>query len=53
VSGMKDLAAQYRSSTSIVPACTATLAAGNATAAALFHYPDFFKVGIAESAQPR
>ncbi len=25
---------------------------GNATAAAMFHYPDFFKVGISGERQP-
>ena len=49
VSGMKDLAAQY----SFIDLNRAGMyghsGGGNATAAALFHYPDFFKVGIAES----
>ncbi len=49
VSGMKDLAAQY----SFIDLDRAGMyghsGGGNATAAALFHYPDFFKVGIAES----
>jgi dipeptidyl aminopeptidase/acylaminoacyl peptidase len=49
VSGMKDLAAQY----SFIDIDRAGMyghsGGGNATAAALFHYPDFFKVGIAES----
>ncbi len=49
VSGMKDLAAQY----SFIDLDRAGMyghsGGGNATAAAMFHYPDFFKVGIAES----
>jgi dipeptidyl-peptidase-4 len=49
VSGMKDLAAQY----SFIDIDRAGMyghsGGGNATAAAMFHYPDFFKVGIAES----
>jgi len=49
VSGMKDLAAKY----SFIDLDRAGMyghsGGGNATAAAMFHYPDFFKVGIAES----
>ncbi|NYF78477.1 S9 family peptidase [Granulicella arctica] len=49
VSGMKDLATQY----SFIDIDRAGMyghsGGGNATAAAMFHYPDFFKVGIAES----
>jgi len=48
VSGMKDLAAQY----SFIDLGRAGMyghSGGNATAAALFYYPDFIKVGIAES----
>jgi len=49
VAGMKDLAAQY----SFIDLDRAGIyghsGGGNATVAALFHYPDFFKVGIAES----
>ncbi len=49
VSGMKDLARQY----SFIDLSRAGMyghsGGGNATAAALFHYPDFFKVGVAES----
>jgi dipeptidyl aminopeptidase/acylaminoacyl peptidase len=49
VAGMKDLAAQY----SFIDIDRAGIfghsGGGNATAAAMFHYPDFFEVGIAES----
>jgi dipeptidyl aminopeptidase/acylaminoacyl peptidase len=49
VAGMKDLAAQY----SFIDIDRAGIyghsGGGNATVAAMFHYPDFFKVGIAES----
>ena len=49
ISGMKDLAAQY----SFIDLDRAGIyghsGGGNATAAAMFNYPDFFKVGIAES----
>jgi len=49
VAGMKELAAQY----SFIDIDRAGIyghsGGGNATVAAMFHYPDFFKVGIAES----
>jgi dipeptidyl aminopeptidase/acylaminoacyl peptidase len=49
VAGMKDLAVQY----SFIDIDRAGIyghsGGGNATVAAMFHYPDFFKVGIAES----
>jgi dienelactone hydrolase len=49
VAGMKDLAAQY----SFIDLDRAGIyghsGGGNATATAMFRYPDFFKVGIAES----
>ncbi len=49
LAGMKALAAQY----SFIDIDRAGMyghsGGGNATAAAMFHYPDFFKVGIAES----
>ncbi|MDR3774672.1 MAG: DPP IV N-terminal domain-containing protein [Terracidiphilus sp.] len=49
VSGMKDLAAQYPFIDLDRAGMYGHSGGGNATAAALFHYPDFFKVGIAES----
>jgi len=49
VSGMKDLAAQYPFIDLDRAGIYGHSGGGNATAAALFHYPDFFKVGIAES----
>jgi len=49
VSGMKDLAAQYPFIDLDRVGMYGHSGGGNATAAALFHYPDFFKVGIAES----
>jgi dipeptidyl-peptidase 4 len=49
VSGMKDLAAQYPFIDLDRVGMFGHSGGGNATAAAMFHYPDFFKVGIAES----
>jgi dipeptidyl aminopeptidase/acylaminoacyl peptidase len=49
VSGMKDLAAQYPFIDLDRAGMYGHSGGGNATAAALFHFPDFFKVGIAES----
>ncbi len=49
VSGMKDLAAQYPFIDLDRAGMYGHSGGGNATAAALFHHPDFFKVGIAES----
>ncbi|MGD0734202.1 MAG: DPP IV N-terminal domain-containing protein [Terracidiphilus sp.] len=49
VSGMKDLAAQYPFIDIDRAGMYGHSGGGNATAAAMFHYPDFFKVGIAES----
>jgi len=49
VSGMKDLAAQYQFIDLDRVGMFGHSGGGNATAAAMFHYPDFFKVGIAES----
>jgi dipeptidyl aminopeptidase/acylaminoacyl peptidase len=49
VSGMKDLAAQYPFIDLDRVGMYGHSGGGNATAAAMFHYPDFFKVGIAES----
>jgi dipeptidyl aminopeptidase/acylaminoacyl peptidase len=49
VSGMKDLAAQYPFIDLDRVGMYGHSGGGNATVAALFHYPDFFKVGIAES----
>jgi len=49
VSGMKDLAAQYPFIDLERVGMYGHSGGGNATAAALLHYPDFFKVGIAES----
>jgi dipeptidyl-peptidase-4 len=49
VSGMKDLAAKYPWIDLNLAGIYGHSGGGNATAAAMFHYPDFFKVGIAES----
>jgi len=49
VSGMKDLAAKYSFIDLDRSGMYGHSGGGNATAAAMFHYPDFFKVGIAES----
>jgi dipeptidyl-peptidase 4 len=49
VSGMKDLAAQYPFIDLTRVGIYGHSGGGNATGAAMFHYPDFFKVGIAES----
>ena len=49
VSGMKDLATQYSFIDLDRVGMYGHSGGGNATAAAMFHYPDFFKVGIAES----
>jgi dipeptidyl aminopeptidase/acylaminoacyl peptidase len=49
VSGMKDLAAQYPFIDLDRVGMYGHSGGGNATAAAMLHYPDFFKVGIAES----
>jgi dipeptidyl-peptidase 4 len=49
VSGMKDLAAKYPWIDLDQVGMYGHSGGGNATAAAMFHYPDFFKVGIAES----
>jgi dipeptidyl-peptidase-4 len=49
VSGMKDLAARYSWIDIDRAGIYGHSGGGNATAAAMFHYPDFFKVGIAES----
>jgi dipeptidyl aminopeptidase/acylaminoacyl peptidase len=49
VSGMKDLAAQYPFIDLDRAGMYGHSGGGNATAAAMFHYPDVFKVGIAES----
>jgi len=49
ISGMKDLAAQYPFIDLDHVGMYGHSGGGNATAAALLHYPDFFKVGIAES----
>jgi len=49
VSGMKDLATQYPFIDIDRAGMYGHSGGGNATAAAMFHYPDFFKVGIAES----
>ena len=49
VSGMKDLAAKFPFIDSDKVGIYGHSGGGNATAAAMFHYPDFFKVGIAES----
>jgi dipeptidyl aminopeptidase/acylaminoacyl peptidase len=49
VAGMKDLAQQYPFIDLDKAGMYGHSGGGNATAAAMFHYPDFFKVGIAES----
>jgi dipeptidyl-peptidase-4 len=49
VSGMKDLAAKYSWINLDKVGIYGHSGGGNATGAAMFHYPDFFKVGIAES----
>jgi dipeptidyl aminopeptidase/acylaminoacyl peptidase len=49
ISGMKDLAAKYPWIDLDKVGIYGHSGGGNATAAAMFHYPDFFKVGIAES----
>ncbi|MGD0445902.1 MAG: prolyl oligopeptidase family serine peptidase, partial [Edaphobacter sp.] len=49
VSGMKDLAAKYPWIDLDLAGMYGHSGGGNATAAAMFHYPDLFKVGIAES----
>jgi dipeptidyl-peptidase-4 len=49
VSGMKDLAARYPWIDLDKVGIYGHSGGGNATGAAMFHYPDFFKVGIAES----
>jgi dipeptidyl aminopeptidase/acylaminoacyl peptidase len=49
VAGMKELAAQYPFIDLNRAGIFGHSGGGNATAAALFNYPDFFKVGIAES----
>jgi dipeptidyl aminopeptidase/acylaminoacyl peptidase len=49
VSGMKDLAAQFPFIDLNLVGMYGHSGGGNATAAAMFNYPDFFKVGIAES----
>ncbi|HEX7158199.1 MAG TPA: prolyl oligopeptidase family serine peptidase, partial [Edaphobacter sp.] len=49
VAGMKELAAKYPWIDIDRAGIYGHSGGGNATAAAMFHYPDFFKVGIAES----
>lgn len=49
VAGMKDLAKQYPFIDLNRVGIWGHSGGGNATGAAMFHYPDFFKVGIAES----
>jgi dipeptidyl-peptidase 4 len=49
VSGMKDLARQYPFIDLDRAGIYGHSGGGNATASAMFHFPDFFKVGIAES----
>jgi dipeptidyl-peptidase-4 len=49
VAGMKELAARYPWIDLERVGMYGHSGGGNATAAALFHYPDFFKVGISES----
>ncbi len=48
VSGMKDLAAQYPFIDLDRAGMYGHSGGGNATAAAMFHFPDFFKVGISK-----
>jgi dipeptidyl aminopeptidase/acylaminoacyl peptidase len=49
VAGMKDLAARYPWIDLDKAGMYGHSGGGNATASAMFHFPDFFKVGIAES----
>jgi len=49
VSSMKDLAARYSWIDLDRAGIYGHSGGGNATASAMFHYPDFFKVGISES----
>jgi dipeptidyl-peptidase 4 len=49
VAGMKDLASKYPWIDLERVGMFGHSGGGNATASAMFHYPDFFKVGIAES----
>ncbi len=49
VAGMKELAAKYPWIDLDKAGIFGHSGGGNATGAAMFHYPDFFKVGIAES----
>ena len=49
VSGMKDLAARYSWIDLDRAGIFGHSGGGNATASAMFHYPDLFKVGISES----
>jgi dipeptidyl aminopeptidase/acylaminoacyl peptidase len=49
VAGMKDLAAKYPWIDLAKAGMYGHSGGGNATAAAMFNFPDFFKVGIAES----
>jgi dipeptidyl-peptidase 4 len=49
ISGMKDLATKYAWIDLDRAGIFGHSGGGNATAAAMFHYPDFFKVGISES----
>jgi dipeptidyl-peptidase 4 len=49
VAGMKELAAKYPWIDLDAAGMYGHSGGGNATAAAMFHYPEFFKVGIAES----
>jgi dipeptidyl-peptidase-4 len=49
ISGMKELAAKYSFIDIDKVGIYGHSGGGNATGAAMFHYPDFFKVGIAES----
>jgi dipeptidyl aminopeptidase/acylaminoacyl peptidase len=49
VAGMKDLAARYPWIDLAKSGMYGHSGGGNATASAMFHFPDFFQVGIAES----
>ncbi len=49
VAGMKELAAKYNYIDISKAGMYGHSGGGNATASAMFHFPDFFKVGIAES----
>ncbi len=49
VAGMKELASRYPWIDLDLAGIYGHSGGGNATAAAMFHFPDFFKVGIAES----